>query len=89
MGLLRLLIAGAAIVAGVSYLTKKRPDGSSIFEDLKERVPDWMNRIQPYVEQLKGQFSKVPHIKGDAAKHSPYPAKFEDFSPDPDPAYSS
>lgn len=89
MGLLRLLITGAAIAAGVYYTTKKRPDGSSMVEDLKESVPDWMNRIQPYIDKLQGQFSKVPHIKGNAANDGPYPGKFEDFSPDPDPAYSS
>ena len=89
MGLPRLLVTGAAVAASVHYITKKRPDGSSIIEDLKEKAPGWMNKAQPYINQLKGQFSKVPHIKGNAASSSPYPQKFENFSPDPDPAYSS
>jgi hypothetical protein len=88
MGLLRLLVTGAAVAAAVQYITKKRPNGSSVAEDLKRKFPDWMNKAQPYIDRLKGQFSKVRHMKGNAADN-PYPRKFENFSPDPDPAYSS
>lgn len=89
MGLVRLLVTGAAVVVGVRYITKKRPDGSSIGEDLKMKIADTMNKAQPYIDRLKGQFSKVPHIKGNTGGDKPYPRKFENFSPDPDPAYSS
>ena len=86
MGTLRLLVTGAALVAGINYVTKKRPDGSSIFEDLKVKAPDLMNKAQPYLDQLKGQFSKVPHIKGN---NQPYPQKFDKLSSDPQSDYSS
>jgi hypothetical protein len=35
---------------------------------------------------LKGQFSKVPHIKGN---NQPYPQKFDKLSSDPQSDYSS
>ncbi|MFD2163093.1 hypothetical protein ACFSJU_11875 [Paradesertivirga mongoliensis] len=86
---LRLLLSGAALAAGIHYVTKKRPDGSSIADDIKAKAPDWMNQARPYIDQLKGQFSKVPHIKGNSAGQKPYPQKFDKFSPDPDPDYTS
>ena len=89
MGLLRLIVAGAAVAAGVHYVTKKRPDGSSIADDIKAKAPEWLHKVQPYIDQLQGQFSKIPHIKGGTLNSGPYPQKFENFSPDPDPSYSS
>lgn len=85
MRLLRLLVSGAAVAAGIHYVTKKRPNGSSIAEDLKAKVPEWISKNQ-YIDQLRGQFSKVPHIKGNS---SVYPEKFNNSTPDPDPSYSS
>ena len=89
MSLFKLFVTGAAVAAGLHYMKKKRPDGSSISEYMKRKFSRWMTKAQPYIERMKGQFSKVPHIKGNAAGSSSYPRKFEDFSPDPDPAYSS
>ncbi|MEJ6982246.1 hypothetical protein WG906_17405 [Pedobacter sp. P351] len=89
MSTIRLFITGAAFAAGVHYITKKRPDGSSIIEDIKSKLPEWMNKAQPFIDQWKGQFSNVPHIKGSAAKGGTYPRKFENSSADPDPDYSS
>jgi hypothetical protein len=88
MGTLRLLFTGAALAAGIHYATKKRPDGSSMVEDLKAKAPDWMNKAQPYIDQLKGQFAKVPHIKGNSGSGA-YPQKFNNFSKEPDADYSS
>ncbi len=86
MGTLRLLVTGAALVAGINYITKKRPGGSSIADEFKEKIPDWMNKAQPFIDQLKGQFSKVAHIKGG---NNPYPQKFDNFSIDPETDYTS
>ena len=85
---LRLFATGAALAAGIHYITKKRPDGSSIFEDFKAKAPDLMNRAEPYIDRLKGQFSKVPHMKGNTT-NKPYPEKFNNLSQDPASDYSS
>jgi len=66
MGLFRLLLTGAAVAAGVHYVTKKRPDGTSIADDLKAKAPEWMekakpymDKVKPYVDQVKEQFTKA------------------------------
>ena len=59
MGLFRLLVTGAAVAAGVHYITKKRPDGTSIADDLKAKAPEWMEKAKPYINQVKEQFAKT------------------------------
>ncbi|MDB5120922.1 MAG: hypothetical protein JWN56_2140 [Sphingobacteriales bacterium] len=84
MGLLRLLVTGAAVAAGVHYVTKKRADGSSIADDLKAKAPEYMDKAKPYINQLK---NRITQLTGGQPKT--YPQKFDDFTPDPDPTYSS
>ena len=86
MGLLRLAVTGAAVAAAVHYVTKKRPDGGSIVEDLKAKAPDLMNKAEPYISQIKEQLSKV---SGGKNSSSAYPEKFNTTAPDPDPTYTS
>ncbi len=82
MGLLRMLITGAAVAGGVYYVTKKRPDGTSIADDLKAKAPDWINTMK---NQMQEQMSKFKQT----GKERPYPQRYDEFSPDPDPGYSS
>ncbi|NEU07495.1 YtxH domain-containing protein [Flavihumibacter sp. R14] len=58
MSLLRNLIIGAAVVAGVNYITKKRPDGKSMMDDLKERAPDLMNKAREFGNTQKEKFTQ-------------------------------
>lgn len=95
MGLLRLLVTGAAVAAGAHYITKKRPDGTSIADDLKAKAPEWMekakpytDKVKPYIDQVKGQFANVKSQQGSTQQGS-YPNKYDNFSADPDPSYSS
>jgi len=57
MGLLKFIIVGAAVGYGVSYITKKGPDGRSILDDITEKVPDWFDQAKKFtvdtVEQVK------------------------------------
>jgi len=57
MGLIKLLIVGAAAAAGYNYLTKKRADGTSIVDDIKNKAPEWMEKAKPYVDKFKNQVS--------------------------------
>jgi hypothetical protein len=50
MGLLKLLVVGAAVAYGINYVTKKGPDGKSIIDDLTENGPEWMDRAKKYGE---------------------------------------
>ena len=51
MRVLKYALIGAAVAYGISYITKKRPDGSSILDDLCERSPEWLQKGKSYVEK--------------------------------------
>lgn len=57
MSLFKNLLIGAAVVAGVNYITKKRPDGKSMVDDLKEKAPEWMNKAKEFGNAQKEQFT--------------------------------
>lgn len=57
MSLFKNLIIGAAVVAGVNYITKKRPDGRSMVDDIKEKAPEWMNKAKEFGNTQKDRFA--------------------------------
>ena len=57
MGLLRFIVIGAAVAAGVKYATKKRPDGKSFVDDLSEKAPEWIDKAKQYGDQFKDQYA--------------------------------
>lgn len=58
MGLLRFLALGAAVAVGINYVTKKRPDGTSILDDLTTRAPEWMDKAKEFGDQVKERYSQ-------------------------------
>lgn len=56
MSLFKNLLIGAAVVAGVNYITKKRPDGRSMVDDIKEKAPEWMNKAKEFGNTQKDRF---------------------------------
>jgi len=56
MSLFKNLLIGAAVVAGVNYITKKRPDGRSMVDDIKEKAPEWMNKAKEFGNTQKERF---------------------------------
>jgi len=52
MKLMTLMIAGAAIAAGVTYITRKRENGTSILDELTNKAPDWMEKGKQYATQV-------------------------------------
>jgi hypothetical protein len=58
MSLFKNLLIGAAVVAGVNYITKKRPDGKSLVDDLKEKAPDLMNKAREFGNAQKEKFNQ-------------------------------
>ncbi len=61
MNLIKLLAVGAAAAYGVNELTKKRADGRSMVDNLKEKAPEWMEKARPYIDQLKTKFGQPGH----------------------------
>ncbi|GAA4316285.1 hypothetical protein GCM10023149_13140 [Mucilaginibacter gynuensis] len=51
MGLLRSIAIGAAVAYGVSYITKKRADGTSLADELVDKAPEWFGKAKKYGEE--------------------------------------
>jgi hypothetical protein len=56
MGLLKYIAIGAAVAYGVNYITKKRvEDGRSLYDDLTDQAPEFVDKIKQYGEQALDQ----------------------------------
>jgi hypothetical protein len=55
MGLLKFIIVGAAVGYGISYITKKGPDGRSILDDITDKAPDWIDQAKKFAEETVAQ----------------------------------
>jgi hypothetical protein len=51
MGILRFALIGAAVAYGITLLTKKREDGTSLLDDLTDNAPDWMEKAKTYAAE--------------------------------------
>lgn len=51
MKLATLIIAGTAIAAGITYITRKRENGTSILDELTNKAPQWMEKGKQYATQ--------------------------------------
>ncbi|MEO8885149.1 MAG: YtxH domain-containing protein [Mucilaginibacter sp.] len=51
MGILKFALVGAAVAYGITELTKKRENGTSILDDLVENAPEWMDKAKEYAAQ--------------------------------------
>ncbi|SDC17562.1 hypothetical protein [Pedobacter soli] len=60
MGILKTAIIGAAVYAGVKYITKKDPiTGQSIVDDLMNKAPQWADKAKDYTQDLKSRLSNA------------------------------
>lgn len=57
MKLLTIILAGTAIAAGITYVTRKRTDGTSILDELTKKAPEWMEKGKQYATQTIDQVS--------------------------------
>jgi hypothetical protein len=58
MGLLKTVIIGAALVAGVKYATKKRvEDGKSLFDDLQDALPGLKEKAREFQSKVKQDYA--------------------------------
>ncbi len=51
MSIFKMALLGAAVAYGVSYITKRREDGSTILDDFLEKAPNWMNDAKEFATQ--------------------------------------
>lgn len=60
MGFLKTALIGAAIYAGVKYITKKDVvTGKSIIDDLMEQAPEWIDKAKGYKDEISSRVSAV------------------------------
>ena len=63
MGLLKYAILGAAAVYGLKYASKKRAtDGKSLIDDLKEKAPEYVDKVKNYGERIKQDYSQTSDL---------------------------
>ncbi|TDO23260.1 YtxH domain-containing protein [Pedobacter duraquae] len=60
MGLLKMIIVGAAVAAGVKYATKKRvEDGRSLVDDFKDNIPEWKEKAMQFKEKIRQDYAST------------------------------
>jgi hypothetical protein len=53
MGFIKNAIVGIAIYEAIKYLTKKDALGFSKLDEIKEEVPEWIEKVQEVTSDLK------------------------------------
>lgn len=56
MGLLRTLLLGAAAYGAYKYATKKDVNGRSMVDDIKEKAPEWKEKIMRVKDDIERGF---------------------------------
>lgn len=56
MGLLRTLLLGAAAYGAYKYATKKDVNGRSMVDDIKEKAPEWKEKIKRFKDDIERGF---------------------------------
>ncbi|MFC6099471.1 hypothetical protein [Olivibacter domesticus] len=56
MGLLRTLLLGAAAYGAYKYATKKDVNGRSMVDDIKEKAPEWKEKIKRFKDDVERGF---------------------------------
>jgi hypothetical protein len=64
MGLLKFIIVGAAVGYGISYITKKGPDGRSILDDITDKAPEWLDQARKFAGETIEQVKEYRQPKG-------------------------
>lgn len=52
MGILKTALIGAAVYGAIKYLTKKDITGRSVVDDIKDKAPEWMEKVK----NIKSEF---------------------------------
>jgi len=60
MGFIKNAIVGIAIYEAIKYLTKRDALGTSKFEELSERAPEWLDKAKEVSSDIRA--GKIPDI---------------------------
>jgi len=60
MGSIKNAIVGIAIYEAIKYLTKRDALGTSKFQELRERAPEWLDKAKEVTSDIRA--GKIPDI---------------------------
>lgn len=63
MSIFKFALIGAAVAYGITQITKRREDGTSILDNLTEKAPEWMDKAKQFVSQKMDEVMKDPAYK--------------------------
>lgn len=58
MGLFRTILLGAAAYGAYKYATKKDANGRSMVDDIKDRAPEWKEKIMNFKDNMEREFKR-------------------------------
>lgn len=58
MGLLKKVLIGAAVYGAFKYLTKKDVNGRSMVDDIKDKAPDWMEKVKNVKNEFQAELER-------------------------------
>lgn len=58
MGLLKTALIGAAVYGAVKYLTKKDITGRSMVDDIKDKAPEWMEKVKNVKNDFQAELER-------------------------------
>lgn len=58
MGLLKTALMGAAVYGAVKYLTKKDITGRSMVDDIKDKAPEWMEKVKNVKNDFQAELER-------------------------------
>lgn len=61
MGLFKTALIGAAVYGAIKYVTKKDETGRSVVDNIKEKAPEWMEKVKHAKDELQMELEKQRH----------------------------
>jgi len=58
MGLLKTALIGAAVYGAIKYLTKKDVNGRSMVDDIKDKAPEWMEKVKNVKNEFQAELER-------------------------------
>lgn len=62
MGLFRTVLLGAAVYGAYKYATKKDVNGRSIVDDIKEKAPEWKEKVMRFKDDVEREFQTKDNL---------------------------
>lgn len=58
MGLLKTALIGAVVYGAIKYLTKKDVNGRSMADDLRDKAPEWIEKVKRVKNEFQAEMER-------------------------------